>query len=57
LDINRQSDDPAARVRFMTANKTVNMLVKKVPVSGPMEGQFSSYGFCCKELMVSVPEF
>lgn len=57
LAINRQSDDPAARFRFMTPNKTVNMLVKKVPVSQPIEGKFSSYGLCCKETMVSVPEF
>jgi len=57
LAINRQSDDPAARLRFLTPAKTVNMMVKKVPVDQRIEGDFSSYGLCCKELMVSVPEF
>lgn len=57
LSINRQSDDPAARLRFMTPTKTVNMLVKKVPVADRLQGEFSSYGLCCKEMMVSVPDF
>lgn len=57
LDLNSKSDDPAARLRFMTAQKTVNMLIKRVPVSSALPGDFSSYGLCCKEKMVSVPEF
>lgn len=57
LDINRLSDDPAARLRIMTIAKPVNMLIKRVPIAERIEGCFNSYGLCSKENMASVPDF
>lgn len=56
-DLNRNSDDPAAIQKVITARKSVYIFLKRVETPAVQEGVFNSYGFCCQENMVSVPWF
>lgn len=56
-DINRNSDDPAVILKVLTIKKPVYLFLKRAPVDQQCIGEFSSYGFGCKENMVSVPWF